>query len=116
MANTFRVGINLSPHILRSPPPKYRHLALTFCPIVLQVGGLDFPHLIWTDFAGVLLRLWTQEVRQLANEESRAARLVFFDTPNEVWIRPTTTRWWKVSCISREGKQKVVKGEAALIP
>lgn len=115
MNSTFEVGFFLSPELLRSPPPQARAAGLTICPFSLRVGSLDFPHVAWTDYAGVLLRLWGQELWRLARGDSRAARLVFFDTPNEVWIRRTRERWWKVSCVERVSGRKVIRAEAACI-
>ncbi len=116
MTAQFKIHIGTEPEILRHPPPQFAHLRVIYCPICVTVGGLTFPIACWADFGAVLLLSWQQEVWQLSRRERRAARLIFYDTPNEIWIRRTYERWWKVSCVLRNHKEKVIEGELLCLP
>jgi len=116
VANNFRIGFNTAPEIIRNPPPQYRHLPMTYCPVGVKVASLVFPVPGWCDFAGVLLLRWAHEVWSLSDGKTRAARLIFFDTPSEIWVRRTAARWWKVSCVVREGRQKNIEAETLCLP
>ena len=116
MASNFHIGLNTDPEIVRNPPPQYRHVPMTFCPVGVKVDSRVFPIPGWCDFAGVLLLRWAHEVWNLSDGKTRAARLIFFDTPSEIWARRTASRWWKVSCVVRRDKQKKVEAEALCMP
>jgi hypothetical protein len=104
------------PDLLRSPPPQYRHVPLTFCPVHFKLGSIDFPGLGWTDFTGALLFRWCRELWRLSAGESRAAKLIFFNTPSELWVRRTATSWWKVSCVQRHSKRNQIEWEGLFLP
>src|SRR5258708_4469093 len=116
MASNFQIGFDTDPVIVRNPPPQYRHLPLTFCPVGIRVDSRVFPTPGWCDFTGILLLRWAYEVWNLSDATSRAARLIFFNSPSEIWVRRTPTHWWKVSCIVRSDKQKRVEAEALCTP
>jgi hypothetical protein len=116
VAGAFHIDFNLDPAIVRNPPPEFRHLRMTYCPVGVRVDSLVFPGPVWCDFAGVLLLRWALEVWNLSAARARAARLIFFDTPSEIWVRRTASRWWKVSCVVRTGKEKQVEAEALCTP
>jgi hypothetical protein len=116
MANEFLIGFDTDPMFVQNPPPQYRDLGLVYCPVGIRVNSVSFPGPGWCDFAGVLLLRWCCEVWRLSGGESRAARLIFFDTPSEIWVRRTATRRWKVSCVVREANRRTVTTEALCIP
>ena len=116
MSSKFRVGFNTDPEIVREPPPQYRHPRRIFCPVGITVGARVFPGPGWCDLTGVLLLEWCRAVWRLSAGEARYARLIFFDTPAEVWVRRTASRWWKVSAVVREGNRKRVEAEALCLP
>src|SRR6478609_5593420 len=98
MKASFKVSAAAFPDMLSNPPPQFAHLGMLYAFLNVQVGGLVFPSEIWCDFSGALLLYWNREVRSLIEHKSRYARLVFTDTPNEVWLRRTNTSFWKASC------------------
>jgi len=113
MSKSFSIYVSGNPpEMLQNPPKQYAHLGVLFTPFCVSVGGYAFPHGIWTDFSGVLLLRWHQEIRRLIAHESRYARLIFCDTPGEVWLRRTRGPWWKVSCVTWTGERKVKTVEA----
>ncbi len=116
MPSMFRVGFALDPEIIRDPPPQYRNPRRVFCPVGIGVGSYVMPGPGWCDLTGVLLLEWCRAVWQLSAEESRYARLNFFDTPAQVWIRRTPSKWWKVSAIVRQGNQKRIEAEVLCLP
>jgi hypothetical protein len=116
MASNFQIGFLTDPEMVRNPPPEYRHLRLTFCPVGIQVGSLSFPPDGWCDFAGILLLRWAYEVWNLSDRRTRAARLIFFGVTNEVWIRRTPSRWWKVSGIQGAQKPRKIETETLCTP
>ncbi len=116
MPGNFRVGFNTDPVIIRDPPPQYRHPRRVYCPVGISVDSLVFPGPGWCDLTGVLLLEWCRSVWRLSAGEARYARLIFFDTPAQIWVRRTPSRWWKVSAVVREGKHKRVEAEALCLP
>jgi hypothetical protein len=104
------------PGLLRSPPLQYRHVSLVFCPVCIQLGPREFPGRNWSDFTGALLLKWGRELWALSAGESRAAKLIFFHTPCELWVRRTVSRWWKVSCVQRHDKEKEIGWEGLFLP
>lgn len=116
MPKPFAIAIAVLPEMLQNPPPQFAHRRLLYTPLCISVGGFAFPHGVWCDFAGVLLLRWHHEVQKLIAHESRYARLVFCDTPNEVWLRRTKGPWWKASCVTWQGKAKAVVREALCLP
>jgi hypothetical protein len=52
----------------------------------------------------------------MSTGQSRAARIIFFDSPSEIWVRRTTKHWWKVSCVVRREKEKLIGPEILCIP
>jgi hypothetical protein len=93
LSHKFQISFCTDPEIVRNPPPQFRHMRSVYCPVGIQVGDWEVPGPGWCDFAGVLLLEWCRGVWQLSSGESRYARLVFFDTPTQIWIRPTPTQW-----------------------
>jgi hypothetical protein len=117
MSANFQIHVTTEPaEMLQNPPPQFAHRRLMYCPICVQVGAKSFPASVWCDAAGVLLLRWTEEIWKMSAGEGRAARIIFFDTPCEIWVRRTTTRWWKVSCVVRQGKVKLIGPEILCLP
>ena len=116
MTSKFRVGFSVDPMIVRTAPPQYRNPRRIYCPVGISVNSHVFPSPGWCDLTGVLLLDWCRSVWRMSAGEARYARLIFFDTPAQVWVRRTPSRWWKVSAVVREGKKKRVEAEALCLP
>ncbi|MCI0641981.1 MAG: hypothetical protein L0Y70_23130 [Gemmataceae bacterium] len=116
MTSQFQIHVNAIPEMLQKPPPQFANPRLMYTPLCVEVGGLTFPASVWCDVTGVLLLDWCREVWKLSSGESRAARMVFTDTPNGIWIRRTAMRWWKVSCMTWSGKTKTPVHEILIVP
>jgi hypothetical protein len=116
MSKAFKISIAVLPEMLQNPPPQFAHRRLLYTPLCISVAGVAFPHSVWCDFTGPLLLRWHREVQRLIAHESRYARLVFCDTPCEVWLRRTDGPWWKASCVTWQGKTKTIAAETLCLP
>ena len=116
MPKAFQISVPVLPEMLQYPPQQFAHWRLLYAPLYISVGGFAFPAGVWCDFAGPLLLRWHREVQRLIAHDSRFARLVFCDTPNEVWLRRTHGPYWKASCVTWQGKAKTVVAEALCLP
>src|SRR5262245_21039858 len=101
MNRDFRIAVNTTEEILANPPSQFRHMKLLFLPFSVKVGKLDYPHPVWTDFAGVFLVRWWRAVWRLAEDKCRSARLPFWYT-YEMWLRRTVGPWWRLSLVARQ--------------
>jgi hypothetical protein len=116
MPKAFTISISVLPEMLQNPPPQLTHRRLLYTPLCINVGGTPFPHGVWCDFTGPLLLRWNREVRRLMAREARYARLIFCDTPCEVWLRQTEGPWWKATCVRWRSKIKTILAEALCLP
>lgn len=116
MHKAFKIGMAVLPEMLQNPPPQFARMGLLYTPLTIRLAGVPYPRLGWCDFTGPLLLRWHREVQRLIAHESRYARLIFCDSPREVWLRRTNGPWWKASGVARQGKNKTIEAEVLCLP
>ena len=116
MKPSVRINASAFSDMLRNPPPQFSHLGLLYSFLSVKVGSRVFPTDVWCDFSGVLLLRWNREVRELIEGKSRYARLIFTDTPNEVWLRRTDSHYWRASCVTWNHGAREIVSEALCLP
>lgn len=112
----FEVHAVATPAMLRSPPPQLKGRPFLYSLFGVQVGQEVFPADFWCDYSAVLLLEWGRQVRGLLSYESRYARLIFMDTPSEVWLRRTDTPYWKASCVTWDERERQIVAESLCLP